>query len=135
MVNNELAILNGSAKVFTTVKAETIEERKRIFNALQKCDVMIKDIPGQEIEFDGVHVREYEKKELKEDGTQRIGHTTILFGTDGKTYVTASNYFFNSIAQIIAANGGNITKENPIKIKIVKRQTKGQGEAIAAEWV
>lgn len=134
MENNELMTLNGGAKVFSTVKSETTEDKKRIYNALQKCDVLIKDIKGQEIEFSDVFIREYEKKELKEDGTPRIGHTTILFGTNGQTYVTTSNYFFNSIGQILQANG-NPTKEQPIKIKVVGRPTKGQGDALAAEWV
>lgn len=127
-------VTSANGKVFTTVKAETKEDKKKLYNALQNCDVMIKDIPGQEITFDGIYVNEYQKTELKEDGTPRIGHKTILFGTDGKTYITTSNYFFNSISQILGANGG-VSKDDPITIKIVKKATKGQGEAIAAEWV
>lgn len=134
MENNQLIVTSANGKVFTTVKAETKEDKKKLYNALQNCDVMIKDIPGQEITFDGIYVNEYQKTELKEDGTPRIGHKTILFGTDGKTYITTSNYFFNSISQILAANGG-VSKDDPITIKIVKKATKGQGEAIAAEWV
>lgn len=126
--------INNNARTFSTIKAETKEDKKKLYNALQNCDVMIKDIPGQEITFDGVYVNEYQKTELKEDGTPRIGHKTILFGTDGKTYITTSNYFFNSISQILGANGG-VSKDDPITIKIVKKATKGQGEAIAAEWV
>jgi len=134
MENNQLMVTSANGKVFTTVKAETKEDKKKLYNALQNCDVMIKDIPGQEITFDGIYVNEYQKTELKEDGTPRIGHKTILFGTDGKTYITTSNYFFNSISQILGANGG-VSKDDPITIKIVKKATKGQGEAIAAEWV
>jgi hypothetical protein len=134
MENNQLMVTSANGKVFTTVKAETKEDKKKLYNALQNCDVMIKDIPGQEITFDGIYVNEYQKTELKEDGTPRIGHKTILFGTDGKTYITTSNYFFNSISQILSANGG-VSKDDPITIKIVKKATKGQGEAIAAEWV
>lgn len=134
MENNQLMVTSANGKVFTTVKAETKEDKKKLYNALQNCDVMIKDIPGQEITFDGIYVNEYQKSELKEDGTPRIGHKTILFGTDGKTYITTSNYFFNSISQILGANGG-VSKDDPITIKIVKKATKGQGEAIAAEWV
>ena len=126
--------INNNARTFSTIKAESKEDKKKLYNALQNCDVMIKDIPGQEITFDGVYVNEYQKTELKEDGTPRIGHKTILFGTDGKTYITTSNYFFNSISQILVANGG-VSKDDPITIKIVKKATKGQGEAIAAEWV
>lgn len=135
MENNEImAINNANGKVFSTIKAETKEDKKKLYNALQNCDVMIKDIPGQTITFDGIYINEYQKNELKEDGSPRIGHKTILFGTDGKTYITTSNYFFNSIAQILGANGG-VSKEDPLTIKIVKKATKGQGDAIAAEWV
>lgn len=134
MENNELMVTSANGKVFSTIKAETKEDKKKLYNALQNCDVMIKDIPGQQITFDGVYINEYQKSELKDDGTPRIGHKTILFGTDGKTYITTSNYFFNSISQIIAANGG-VSKDDPLTIKIVKKATKGQGEAIAAEWV
>lgn len=134
MENNQLMVTTANGKVFTTVKAETKEDKKKLYNALQNCDVMIKDIPGQEITFNGIYVNEYQKSELKEDGTPRIGHKTILFGTDGKTYITTSNYFFNSISQILGANGG-VSESDPITIKIVKKPTKGQGEAIAAEWV
>ena len=134
MENNELMVTSANGKVFSTIKAETKEDKKKLYNALQNCDVMIKDIPGQQITFDGVYINEYQKSELKDDGTQRIGHKTILFGTDGKTYITTSNYFFNSISQIIAANAG-VSKDDPLTIKIVKKATKGQGEASAAEWV
>ena len=134
MANNELMVTSANGKVFSTIKAETKEDKKKLQNALQNCDVMIKDIPGQQITFDGVYINEYQKSELKDDGTPRIGHKTILFGTDGKTYITTSNYFFNSISQIIVANGG-VSKDDPLTIKIVKKATKGQGEAIAAEWV
>lgn len=134
MENNQIMQINNNARTFSSIKAETKEDKKKLYNALQNCDVMIKDIPGQEITFDGFYVNEYQKTELKEDGTPRIGHKTILFGTDGKTYITTSNYFFNSISQILGANGG-VSKDDPITIKIVKKATKGQGEAIAAEWV
>lgn len=134
MENNQLMVTSANGKVFTTVKAVTKEDKKKLYNALQNCDVMIKDITGQEITFVDIYVNEYQKTELKEDGTPRIGHKTILFGTDGKTYITTSNYFFNSISQILGANGG-VSKDDPITIKIVKKATKGQGEAIAAEWV
>lgn len=135
MENNQLMVNSANGKVFSTIKAETKEDKKKLYNALQNCDVMIKDIPGQQITFDGIYINEYQKAELKEDSTPRIGHKTILFGTDGKTYITTSNYFFNSISQIIAANGG-VSKEDPLTIKITKKATKnGKGESFVAEWV
>lgn len=135
MENNEnsLSIFKGTGKVFTSLKSESIEDKKKIYNASKSCDVFLKDIKGQEIEIKDVFITEYTKKDLDENGNPRIGHKTILFGTDGKTYVTCSNYFFNSLAQILSAYNGQIT--NPIKIKIVGVQTKGAGEALGCEWL
>lgn len=131
--SNALTIFKGAGKTFTTLKAETIEDKKKIYNASKACDVFIKDIKGQEIEVKDAYITEYEKKDLDENGNHRIGHKTILFGTDGKTYVTCSNYFFNSFAQILSAYNGKIS--TPIKIKIVGIPTKGAGDALGCEWL
>ena len=128
-----LTTFKGTNKSFTSLKTDTLEEQKKLFNARKQCDVMIKDIKGQEIEVQDYFFSEYEKKELDENGNPRIGHTTILFGTDGKTYVTASNYFFNTIAEILSYSNGKI--EQPIKLKIVGKATNGKGEALSCEWL
>lgn len=130
---NGLSIFKGTGKVFTTLKSESIDDKKKIYNASKSCDVFLKDIKGQEIEVKDAFITEYEKKDLDDNGNPRIGHKTILFGTDGKTYVTCSNYFFNSFAQILSAYNGQISE--PIKIKIVGVSTKGAGEALGCEWL
>jgi len=131
-VKNELALFKSTGKSVSTIKGETIEEKKKLYNAIQNCDVRINDIVGQTITVKDVYIREYEKKDLDENGNHRTGHTTILFDTDGKSYVTASNYFFNAIAQILSAVG-NLDK--PIDIKIVKKPTKNGTESLSALWV
>lgn len=128
-----LAIFKGTNKSFTSLKTDTIEEQKKLFNARKQCDVMIKDIKGQVIEVKDYFFAEYEKKELDDNGNPRIGHTTILFDVDGKTYVTTSNYFFNTFAEILSYTNGKI--ETPIKIKIVGKATNGKGEALSCEWL
>lgn len=130
---NALATFKNAGKNFTTLKTDTLEAKKKLFNARKNCDVMLKDIKGQEIEVQDIFFSEYTKKELDENGNPRIGHTTILFGTDGKTYVTASNYFFNTIAEILSYSNGKI--EQPIKLKIVGKATNGKGEALSCEWL
>lgn len=131
-LSNQLTVFKGSAKTISTIKGESVEDKKKLFNAIQSCDVRINDIVGQTIEVKDVYIREYEKKDLDENGNPRIGHTTILFDKDGKSYVTASNYFFNAITQILVAVG---KLDNPIKIKIIKKATKSGTEALGAQWV
>lgn len=130
---NALSTFKATGKVFTTLQVESLEDKKKLFNARKACDVMLKDIKGQTITVKDIFVSEYEKKELDENGNPRIGHTTILFGEDGKTYVTASNYFFNTIAEIIGLNGGKLAE--PITLKIVGKPTNGKGEALSCEWL
>lgn len=131
--NNGLQIFRGTSKSFTTLKAENIEDKKKIYNASKTCDVFLKDIKGQELEVKDAYIVEYEKKDLDDNGNHRIGHKTILFGTDGKSYVTCSNYFFNSFAQILNEFNGKL--DNPVKIKIVGIPTKGAGEALGCIWL
>lgn len=131
-VKNELATFKSTGKSVTTLKGETLEDKKKLYNAIQNCDVRINDIVGQTIKVKDVYIREYEKKDLDDNGNPRIGHTTILFDVDGKSYVTASNYFFNAIAQILSAVG---KLEKPIDIQIVKKPTKNGTESLSAKWV
>ena len=53
MENNEnsLSIFKGTGKVYTSLKSESIEDKKKIYNASKSCDVFLKDIKGQEIEI------------------------------------------------------------------------------------
>lgn len=131
-ITNELAEFKGNAKQISTIKGETIEEKKKLYNAIQQCDVRINDIVGQTIVIKDVFIREYEKKDLDENGNPRIGHTTILFDEAGKTYVTASNYFFNALVQILSTVGN---LDTPIKIKIVKKPTKSGTESLGLQWL
>lgn len=131
-ISKELTVFKGNAKTVSTIKGESVEDKKKLYNAIQNCDVRINDIVGQTITVKDVYIREYEKKDLDENGNPRIGHTTILFDEAGKTYVTASNYFFNAIGQILTAVG---TLDTPIKIKIIKKPTKNGTESLSAQWV
>ena len=54
-VNNQLAVFKGNAKTFSTIKGETVDEKKKLYNAIQNCDVRINDIVGQTIEVKDVH--------------------------------------------------------------------------------
>lgn len=131
-ITNELSEFKGNSKQVTTIKGDTIEEKKKLYNAIQQCDVRLNDIVGQKIKVKDFLIREYEKKDLDENGNHRIGHTTILFDEQGKTYVTASNYFFNAFVQVLSTVGN---LETPIEIKIVKKPTKSGTESLGLQWL
>ena len=126
-------IINSNS-TYCSFKPKTDEERKALFNASEKCDVLLNDIVGQEVEVKNVMINEYPRKNKETGEGMTKGHRTILFDSKGKTYVTASNYFFIAIGKLIATFGEPNTWENPIKIKIVKKDVKN-GKALGFELV
>ncbi len=111
---------NEGQKTYCSFKPATHADKVKLYNAMTSCDVRINDIVDTEIEIKDIYIREYVKQD-KETGEDRTGHTSIIFGTDGKTYVTASNYFFSSLRNLLNSFGTPDTWETPMKIKIVKQ--------------
>lgn len=128
-------------EMFCTMNLEEKENMVALYNSLQECDVKINDIKGSTIEVTDVFV---EKKEVAErdektgelvydDETGEVKTKTrfriILFGTDGKTYVSAAYGVYNSLRQIIPIFG-NPSKENPIKVKVGTRKLRSGKESL-----
>lgn len=88
----------------------------------------VNDHVGEELEVNGLYVKEREVESTNEEGEviTYFKHTTILFTTDGKMYVTGSNAFFMSL-ELICTFKGYPTKENPLKIKVVQTDAQEKG--------
>ena len=108
-----IATLNpvNEKPAYCSIVPKTREEKVKLFNALEQCDVRLSDCKGQVIQ-------KYEKEEKGEIKTK---FRTIIFDKDGKTYVTASYGIYNSIAKIMSAFGEPNTWENPLPVKVVER--------------
>lgn len=132
----------GSAnkKMFCTMNLEEKENMVALYNSLQECDVKLNDIKGTSVEVSDVFVEEKEVSErdektgeliLDEEGNPitKTRFRTILFGTDGKTYVSAAYGVYNSLRQIISIFG-NPSKENPIKVKVGTRKLRSGKESL-----
>lgn len=142
MENNEvvkqesgISIIKHANNTYSSFKPKTTEERKKLFNALEKCDVVINDIVGHNIKVKDIIINEYPRKD-KETGEEiSNGHRTILLDDQGKSYVTASNYFFIGIAKLIGQFGEPHEWEDPIEIKIMKKPLKNGNQALGFELV
>lgn len=128
-------------EMFCTMNLEEKENMVALYNSLQECDVKINDIKGSTIEVTDVFV---EKKEVAERDEKtgelvydeetgevktKTRFRTILFGSDGKTYVSAAYGVYNSLRQIIPIFG-NPSKENPIKVKVGTRKLRSGKESL-----
>ena len=107
-MNNELMLNNNDLKIYSSVKANNVEERKNIYNALEKCDLLLNDIVGTEINIKDFYIEERHKAEVDETtGEAKVitKYRTILFDTDGKTYATGSYGVYNALRRICMVYG------------------------------
>lgn len=138
MENNEnttLTIANTTNRTYCSVKAETMADKKKLYNALESCDVIINDIVGQKIKVKDVYIQEYPRANKETGEPMSNGHRVILFDEDGKTYVTTSNYFFVSLIKVLNTFGDPNTWDKPLEIEITKRPTKGGNNCLSLKLV
>lgn len=136
MTTNSTTTENSNLKTYCSFKPSTMEEKKKLYNTLNKCDVVLNDVEGSEINLKDVFISEYIRKD-KTTGEQLkgLGHRIVLFDTDGKSYITLSNYFFNSLLKLFATFGYPETWTEPLQIKIIKIKTKNGGQALSFDLV
>ena len=142
LISQDDSIFGSTNKeMFCTMNLDDKENMVALYNSLQECDVKINDIKGQTIEVVDVFV---EKKEVAErdektgelvrdpetdEVVTKTRFRTILFGSDGKTYVSAAYGVYNSLRQIIPIFG-NPSKLNPIKVKVGTRKLRSGKESL-----
>ena len=142
LISQDDSIFKSSGKeMFCTMNLEEKENMVALYNSLQECDVKIADVKGQEIEVVDVFV---EKKEVpqRDEKTDEIifdeetgevktktRFRTVLFGSDGKTYVSAAYGVYNSLRQILPIFG-NPSKDNPITVKVGTRKLRSGKESL-----
>lgn len=133
--NQEMSLIQGNNRTYCSVKAETNEEKKKLYNALESCDILINDIVGQKIKVKDVYIQEFPRTNKDTGEPMTNGHRVILFDEAGKTYVTASNYFFISLIKVLNAFGDPQTWDAPLEIEITKRPTKGGNNCLSLKLV
>ena len=122
-MNNELMLNNEDLKIYSSVKATTVEERKTVYNALEKCDVLLNDIIGTEINVKDFYIEERHKEETDEttgEIKKVVKYRTILFDTDGKTYATGSYGVYNALRRICLVYGEPTWNEG-VLVKVDKK--------------
>ena len=57
---NEIALNMGVKNEICTLDLSTIEGKKKMYNMLEKCDILLKDMIGQEINIKDIFVSQRE---------------------------------------------------------------------------
>ena len=122
MENKELTIFEGNTKnMYCSKKIENEEDKKQMFNALEKCDIKLNDIVGEIITIKDIYIEENEIID-KETGEIKNKYRTILFDENGKTYVTGAYGIYNVLKKLVNIYGTpEFWGENGIKVKVIKK--------------
>lgn len=132
LVSSDANFFKNEKEMFTSLDLSSSENKKKLYNSLQKCDLRINDIVGQTIEFSDLFIEE-KPITTENETTGEVSTTkkfrTILYGSDGKTYVSSAYGVYNSIKNIVSIFGLPTT-ESPIKVSISKRPTASGKETL-----
>lgn len=125
MENNEIMLSSNNQKIYSSIKASSVEEKKKLYNALEKCDALLNDIVGSEINIKDFYVEERIVTEDDEDGNEKsvVKYRTILFDVDGKSYATGSYGVYNALRRIVMVYGSPTWKEG-VLVKVEKKPIK-----------
>lgn len=134
-VQENSILATGTTTSYCSLKPKNIEERKKLFNSLENCDVILNDIVGKTIKLKDVFIQAYPRVDKDTGEKMSDGHRTILFDEDGMSYVTASNYFFVSLAKLFNTIGTPDEWEGSIEIEITKRDLKNGNKALSFKLV
>lgn len=119
--SKELTLFSGvKQNIYCSKKAETDEEKKELFNALESCDALLNNCIGQEIEMQDIYV---EEKQVVDETTGELKnkYRSILFDVTGQTYATGSYGIYNVLKKIVGIYGLPDSWEKPLKVKVTKR--------------
>lgn len=119
----------SKAKRVTSLDLTDEEQVDMYLNSQNEVDHKLNDCVGQIINVIGATIGEYPNETMNEETGELIirkKHSLCLFDENGESYATGSGTCFYSFANIVALKGMP-TKENPIKLEVIKvdAETKG----------
>lgn len=113
----------NSQEFYCSMKAETLDDKKAIFNAMGKCDFRLSDCLNKTINLKDVIAQRYTSVDAETgEVTEKI--RTIFIDTEGVTYASASKGLFNSLKKVFALIGMPNTWAEPIALQVVETTTK-----------
>jgi hypothetical protein len=118
---SEMVLFTDTKRPFyCSVKAETLDDKKKLFNALENCDALLNNCVGEELTMKDIYIEQYlDKKDEDDEG--RLKYRTIIFADGGKTYVSTSYGIYNILKKIFGIYGEPSNWGDGIKVKVSKR--------------
>lgn len=116
-MNTSIILVNEEKPVLTSMQANSIDDKKRFYNALNSPNGDVRDVVNTEITLKDFHMS-YEEKVNEEGEFFKAVKTTIVL-TDGRSYSTTYKSFAKSLIQLMQIFGTPDEWENhEIRIKV-----------------
>ena len=119
---NEMTITGTNETIVTSLTLSTIEDKKKMFNAMNVTDFSLSDHLDEPI-----HVVDYliHDCEISDDnGEMQETKRLVIFDKDGKTYSTVSNSAYDSFGKIITIFGEPSEWNGEIAIRATERKSR-----------
>lgn len=131
MENSEIQLFNNSQlPAFSSIKAESEEDKIKLLNAMENCDFLLNDVAPRDITVKDVYIQQYEKDV---EGEKHKKYRTILFDEEGHTYVTTSNFFFFALSKIFNVLGTPDKWQKPHTLEIYKKDIQNGKKALSCK--
>lgn len=122
----------NNEQTYCSMICKTNDERKHLFNALEQADVLLNDIVGTEFNLKDVYLHKYTKVN-EETGEVENKCRVLLFDENGQSYATGSFGIFNVIGRIFEAFGTPNEWEEPLKVKVIKKDIGNSKKMLSLE--
>lgn len=118
-MKNEIITIESENDVYCSIKAETLEDRKLVYNAINNTDKSLEDVVGEVIKIKDIYAERYEAETA--DGTETKIMISLI-DVNGVAYATNSRGVYNSLKRALSIFG-NPTWEDGIDFEVVKVKT------------
>lgn len=121
-----IASANTDERVYCSMRAETVEQKKLLYNATASPNYRLKDFINQIVKIKDLYMEMVQVAD--EDGTVSDVPRCILIDVDNMTYAATSYGIYNAICRLVKVFG-QPTWENGVAVK-VKQVTLGKDKNI-----
>ena len=130
---NELSLVKEQTNnVYCTFELNTEDAKRKLYNAMEECDVLLNDVINQEIKLKDYYIEAHEvvvkddkgnpvMNEVTGEVRTRIKYRSILFDEAGQTYATGAYGVFNALGKLEYLYDKPSTWKSPITIKVIKK--------------
>lgn len=119
---NELTITGTNETIVTSLTLSTIEDKKKMFNAMNVTDFSLSDHLDEPIYVVDYLIHDCEISD--DNGELQETKRLVIFDKDGKTYSTVSNSAYDSFGKIITIFGEPSEWNGDIAIRATERKSR-----------